>query len=250
MFECYGTADLGLVAYETEARSGLVADEALIVEIVRPGTGDPVPAGEVGELVVTVFNPDYPLIRFATGDLTAQIEGDKPLRTHQHAHQGLDGARRSVDQGAWHVRAMPEQIDTIVKRHEAFSRARLVVRQEGNSDLMLLRCETDGKAEELVEAACRKNLDGSKRHRPAGDGGAACAGRAARRRQGHRRPAQPEPNGARLEARDIALERGGRLLLEDLCFELDPGDALLLVGPNGCGKSSLLRMLSRLSFGR
>jgi phenylacetate-CoA ligase len=77
-YRCYATPDLGLVAYETRAREGLVVDEAVIVEIVRPGTGEPVPAGEVGEVVVTAFNPDYPLIRFATGDLSAVLPGESP----------------------------------------------------------------------------------------------------------------------------------------------------------------------------
>src|SRR5690606_11959702 len=78
LYQCYGTADLGLIAYETEAREGLVVDEGVIVEIVRPGTGDPVPDGEVGEVVVTVLNPEYPLIRFATGDLSAVLPGKSP----------------------------------------------------------------------------------------------------------------------------------------------------------------------------
>jgi phenylacetate-CoA ligase len=105
IYQCYATADLGLIAYETTAREGLVLDEGVIVEIVRPGTGDPVPEGEVGELVVTTLNPDYPLIRFGTGDLSAVLPGAVPHGPHQHAHQGLDGARRPDHQGARHVRA-------------------------------------------------------------------------------------------------------------------------------------------------
>ena len=96
-YQCYATADLGLIAYETEARAGLVLDEGVIVEIVRPGTGDPVAPGEVGEVVVTTLNPDYPLIRFGTGDL--------PNRTHQCPDQRLDGAGRPDHQGPRHVRA-------------------------------------------------------------------------------------------------------------------------------------------------
>jgi phenylacetate-CoA ligase len=103
-YQCYATADLGLIAYETSAREGLVLDEGVIVEIVRPGTGDPVPEGEVGELVVTSLNPDYPLIRFGTGDLSAVLPA-LPHRAHQHAHQGLDGPRRPDHQDARHVRA-------------------------------------------------------------------------------------------------------------------------------------------------
>jgi phenylacetate-CoA ligase len=95
--QCYGTADLGLIAYESPAMEGMIVDEGVIVEIVRPGTGDPVPEGEVGEVVVTALNPDYPLIRFATGDLSAVMPGVSPCgRTNmrikdQHAHQGVDG---------------------------------------------------------------------------------------------------------------------------------------------------------------
>jgi phenylacetate-CoA ligase len=78
VYQSYATADLGLIAYETAAREGLVLDEGVIVEIVRPGTGDPVPEGEVGEVVVTVLNPDYPLVRFGTGDLSAMLPGPAP----------------------------------------------------------------------------------------------------------------------------------------------------------------------------
>ena len=104
-YQCYATADLGLIAYETAAREGLVLDEGVIVEIVRPGTGDPVPEGEVGELVVTSLNPDYPLIRFGTGDLSAVLARPLPDRPHQHPHQGLDGPRRPDHQDPRHVRA-------------------------------------------------------------------------------------------------------------------------------------------------
>ena len=99
------TADLGLIAYETPAREGLVARRRRDLEIVRPGTGDPVRRGEVGEVVVTTFNPDYPLIRFGTGDLSAVLPGASPCGPHQHAHQGLDGPRRPDHQGEGHVRA-------------------------------------------------------------------------------------------------------------------------------------------------
>ena len=101
----YGTADLGLIAYETEAREGLVVDEGVIVEIVRPGTGDPVAAGEVGEVVVTTLTPEYPLIRFAHRRLVGRAARHQPLRAHQHAHQGLDGSRGPDDQSQRHVRA-------------------------------------------------------------------------------------------------------------------------------------------------
>ncbi len=105
-YQVYASADLGSIAYETEAREGLVVDEGVLVEIVRPGTGDPVAAGEVGEVVVTsLFNTDYPLIRFGTGDLSAVHAGTESVRPDESADQGLDGSRRPDDQGEGHVRA-------------------------------------------------------------------------------------------------------------------------------------------------
>ncbi len=105
-YQAYATADLGCIAYETPAREGLVIDEGVLVEIVRPGTGDPVAPGEVGEVVVTtLFNTDYPLVRFGTGDLSAMLAGSVSVRAHERADQGLDGARRPDDQGQGHVRA-------------------------------------------------------------------------------------------------------------------------------------------------
>ena len=114
VLQMYGTADLGLIAYETQApdgsvNDGMILEEALILEIVRPGTGDPVAPGEVGEVVITTFNPDYPLIRFATGDLSAVLRCAEPLRPHQRAHQGLDGPRRPDHQGARDVRDRPSR---------------------------------------------------------------------------------------------------------------------------------------------
>ncbi len=105
-YQVYASADLGTIAYETEAREGLVVDEGVLVEIVRPGTGDPVAPGEVGEVVVTsLYNTDYPLIRFGTGDLSAVLPGREPVRAHQRADQGLDGPRRPDDESEGHVRA-------------------------------------------------------------------------------------------------------------------------------------------------
>ena len=104
-YQAFGTADLGLIAFETPAREGMVVNEDLILEIVRPGTGDPVAEGDVGEIVVTSLDPDHPWIRLALGDLTAALPGTQPLRTHQYAHQGLDGPRRPDHQGQGHVRA-------------------------------------------------------------------------------------------------------------------------------------------------
>ncbi|NLO79022.1 MAG: phenylacetate--CoA ligase [Xanthomonadaceae bacterium] len=151
LYQCYGTADLGLVAYETEAREGLVVDEGVIVEIVRPGTGDPVPDGEVGEVVVTVLNPEYPLIRFATGDLSAVLPGKSPCgRTNMRIKGWLGRADQTTK-----VRGMfvhPSQVNEIVKRHPEVGRARLVVSREQDSDVMTLYCETAQPSEALADA--------------------------------------------------------------------------------------------------
>jgi phenylacetate-CoA ligase len=141
--QSYGTADLGLIAYETEAREGLVVDEGVIVEIVRPGTNDVVADGEVGEVVVTTLNPDYPLIRFGTGDLSAFLPGRCATgRTNQRIRGWLGRADQSAK-----VRGMfvhPSQVAEIVRRHPGIRRARLVVSGEMADDQMTLQIETDG----------------------------------------------------------------------------------------------------------
>ena len=140
-YQCYATADLGLIAYETEAREGLVLDEGVIVEIVRPGTGDPVPEGEVGELVVTTLNPDYPLIRFGTGDLSAVLPGTCPTgRTHTRIKGWMGRADQTTK-----VRGMfvhPGQIAEVVRRFPEVLKARLVVGGEMANDHMTLRLES------------------------------------------------------------------------------------------------------------
>jgi len=140
-YQCYATADLGLIAYETSAREGLVLDEGVIVEIVRPGTGDPVPEGEVGELVVTTLNPDYPLIRFGTGDLSAVLPGICPTgRTNTRIKGWMGRADQTTK-----IRGMfvhPGQIDTIAKRFPEVVKARLVVTGEMANDAMTLKVET------------------------------------------------------------------------------------------------------------
>ncbi|MEI6484409.1 MAG: AMP-binding protein [Betaproteobacteria bacterium] len=156
-YQCYATADIGLIAYETAAREGLVLDEGVIVEIVRPGTGDPVAEGEVGELVVTTLNPDYPLVRFGTGDLTAILPGMCPTgRSNQRIKGWLGRADQTTK-----VRGMfvhPGQVDQIVKRFAQISKARLVVSGEMAQDQMHLHIETlEHNAEliALVEQAVR-----------------------------------------------------------------------------------------------
>lgn len=138
--QCYATADLGLIAYESRADSGLVVDEWVIVEIVRPGTGDPVAPGEVGEVVVTTLNPDYPLIRFATGDLSMVVAGASACgRTNMR----LKGWMGRADQTT-KVRGMfvhPSQVAEIAKRHAEIARCRVVVGRDGSNDTMEFRVE-------------------------------------------------------------------------------------------------------------
>ncbi len=155
-YQCFATADLGLIAYETTAREGLVLDEGVIVEIVRPGTGDPVPEGEVGELVVTSLNPDYPMVRFGTGDLSAVLAGSCPSgRTNTRIKGWMGRADQTTK-----IRGMfvhPGQVNTITKRFPEVVRARLVVTGEMANDAMTLRVETacagpDGLAAKIGDA--------------------------------------------------------------------------------------------------
>jgi phenylacetate-CoA ligase len=140
VLQWYGTADLGMVAYESEAMEGMILDEDLILEIVRPGTGDPVGDGEVGEIVVTNFNPVYPMIRFATGDLSAAMRGASPCgRTNVRIRGWLGRADQTAK-----VRGMfvhPAQVQEIVRRHAEVQRARLVIEGEMANDRMTLKCE-------------------------------------------------------------------------------------------------------------
>ena len=149
--QCYATADLGLIAYETSAREGLVLDEGVLLEIVRPGTGDLVPDGEVGEVVVTTFNRDYPLVRFGTGDLSAVLSGACPTgRTNTRIKGWLGRADQTTK-----VRGMfvhPGQVATVLRRFPEVARARLVVKGEMADDRMTLRIEapaTEGLAERI-----------------------------------------------------------------------------------------------------
>ena len=153
-YQSYATADVGLIAYETAAREGLVLDEGVLIEIVRPGTGDVVPEGEVGEVVVTVFNPDYPLIRFGTGDLSAVLPGACPTgRTNTRIKGWMGRADQTTK-----VRGMfvhPGQVAEIVRRFPEVARARLVVSGAMADDRMTLRVESaaaDGLVERVADA--------------------------------------------------------------------------------------------------
>jgi len=155
-YQAYGTADLGVIAYETPAREGLMVSEEIILEIVRPGTGDPVPEGEVGEVVVTTFNRDYPLVRFATGDLSAVLPGTSACgRTNVR----IKGWMGRADQ-ATKVRGLfvhPHQVAEVLRRH-GLARGRLVVANEAGEDRMTLRVERAGGADADLAARIEATL--------------------------------------------------------------------------------------------
>jgi phenylacetate-CoA ligase len=158
-YQAYATADLGLIAYETPAREGLVVDEGAIVEIVRPGTGDPVPEGEVGEVVVTtLFRDDYPLIRFGTGDLSAVLAGTSPCGRSNMRIKGWMGRADQTTK----VRGMfvhPHQIADVVKRFPTIERARVVVDSPDGNDRMRVLCAVSASADDLkaqIEKAVRE----------------------------------------------------------------------------------------------
>jgi phenylacetate-CoA ligase len=141
--QCYATADLGNIAYETPAMEGMIVDEGVIVEIVRPGTGDPVPEGEVGEVVVTTLNPDYPLIRFATGDLSAVLPGQSPCgRSNMRIKGWMGRADQTTKIKGMFVR--PEQVAEFVARHAEVGRARVIATREGEMDAMTVQVEAEG----------------------------------------------------------------------------------------------------------
>ncbi len=141
--QCYATADVGNIAYESAAMEGMILDEGVIVEIVTPGTGDPVPAGEVGEVVVTALNPDYPLIRFATGDLSAIMEGVSPCgRTNQRIKGWMGRADQTTKIKGMFVR--PEQVAALVAHHGEVTKARVVASRAGEQDVMTVHIESAG----------------------------------------------------------------------------------------------------------
>jgi phenylacetate-CoA ligase len=157
VLQCYGTADLGIIAYETmrpdgDVCEGMILDEGIIVELVLPGTGEPVAPGEVGEVVVTTLTPEYPLIRFATGDLSAALPGVSPCgRTNVRIKGWLGRADQTTK-----VRGMfvhPEQVADILRRHKSIIRARLVVDRPGSTDEMTLLAEIGEPAEDAARIA-------------------------------------------------------------------------------------------------
>jgi phenylacetate-CoA ligase len=151
VLQCYATADLGVIAYESEAREGMIVNETLLVEIVRPGTGDPVAAGEVGEVVVTSFNPDYPMIRLATGDLSAAMPGRSPCG---RSNMRLVGWMGRADQST-KVKGMfvhPAAVAEVGRRHLGLGRLRLTVTRAGEQDVMTLLAECAAPADGLQDA--------------------------------------------------------------------------------------------------
>ncbi|MDB5372616.1 MAG: AMP-dependent synthetase [Belnapia sp.] len=152
VLQSYGTADLGLIAYESPAREGLILDEGIILEIVRPGTGDVLPDGEVGEILVTTLNPHYPLIRFATGDLSAILPGTSPCgRTNRRIRGWLGRADQAAKVRGMFVR--PEQVAATLRAVPGVAKARLVIALDGERDTMLLRAEAPPEAAEALAAA-------------------------------------------------------------------------------------------------
>jgi phenylacetate-CoA ligase len=150
-YQAYATADVGVVAYETAARAGMVASEDLILEIVRPGTGDPVPEGDVGEVVVTNLDPHHPQIRLALGDLTAAMPGPSPCgRTNMRIKGWMGRADQTAKVKGMFVR--PEQVAEIGRRHPELGRLRLVVTRQGETDAMTLAAEAASPTEALKRA--------------------------------------------------------------------------------------------------
>ncbi|RHZ96107.1 phenylacetate--CoA ligase family protein [Cereibacter sphaeroides] len=150
--QCYATADLGNIAYESEAMEGMIIDEGVLVEIVRPGTGDPVPEGEVGEVVVTTLNRDYPLVRFATGDLSALMPGESPCgRTNRRIRGWMGRADQTTKIKGMFVR--PEQVADLVARHSEVSRARVIATREGEMDAMTVQIESRATNPAVYEAS-------------------------------------------------------------------------------------------------
>ncbi len=172
--QCYAIADLGLVAYESPAREGMIVDEGVLLELVRPGTGDPVAAGEVGEVVVTTLTPEYPLLRFATGDLSATLPGVSPCgRTNMRIKGWLGRADQTAKVKGMFVK--PSQMADIAKRHGEVRKYRLVIAHDDKkTDYMTLHCEIDGAGDAAlagkIAATIRDicNLRGEVAFKPAG----------------------------------------------------------------------------------
>ena len=155
--QSYATADLGNIAYESAAMDGMILDEQVIVEIVIPGTGTPVFPGEVGEVVVTSLNPDYPLIRFATGDMSAVMAGQSPCgRTNTRIQGWMGRADQTTKIKGMFVR--PEQVAAFVAKHEEVDRARVIASREGEQDMLTIQVECDGGDADAYAASVVETL--------------------------------------------------------------------------------------------
>ena len=155
--QCYATADLGNVAYESAAMEGLILDEGVLVEIVTPGTGNPVPFGEVGEVLVTTLNPDYPLIRFATGDLSAFMEGSSPCgRSNLRIKGWMGRADQTTKIKGMFIR--PEQVAVFVAKHPEVTRARVIASRAAESDVMVVKIEGDVGGADAYAASIAETL--------------------------------------------------------------------------------------------
>jgi phenylacetate-CoA ligase len=155
--QCYATADLGNVAYESAAMEGLILDEGVLVEIVTPGTGNPVPFGEVGEVLVTTLNPDYPLIRFATGDLSAFMEGSSSCgRSNLRIKGWMGRADQTTKIKGMFIR--PEQVAVFVAKHPEVTRARVIASRAAESDVMVVKIEGDAGRADVYAASIVETL--------------------------------------------------------------------------------------------
>ena len=155
--QCYATADLGNIAYESTAMEGMIVDEGVMVEIVTPGTGNLVPDGEVGEVLVTSFNADYPLIRFATGDLSAVMSGTSPCgRSNTRIKGWMGRADQTTKIKGMFVR--PEQVAALVARHDEVDRARVVASRQGEMDVMTVRIETEAQDKSVYQSSILSTL--------------------------------------------------------------------------------------------
>lgn len=155
--QCYATADLGNIAYESPAMEGMIVDEGVIVEIVIPGTGTPVPEGEIGEVIVTTLNPDYPLIRFATGDLSAVMAGPSPCgRTNMRIKGWMGRADQTTKIKGMFVR--PEQVAALVERHPEILKARVIATRDGEQDAMTVQIEAEAIDRDAVAASVQATL--------------------------------------------------------------------------------------------
>ena len=153
----YATADLGNVAYESQAQEGMIVDEGIILEIVTPGTGTLVEPGEVGEVIVTSLNPDYPLIRFATGDLSAVMTGTSPCgRTNMRIKGWMGRADQTAKIKGMFVR--PEQVADLVASHEGIARARVVASRKDEKDVLTVQIETTANDAAGFETAIQSTL--------------------------------------------------------------------------------------------